>query len=307
MNKRKAIYFFYPQAVPSIPCIDKDNCQMLLKGKCGICKKTCPRDAVDYEQKDEVVELNVNAVVIATGFSQFDAKTLPQYGYGKIKNVVTGLECERLLSSGGPTSGHLERLSDHKPAKKVAFLQCVGSRSVRKSSFCSSVCCMHSTKEAILANEHDKELESYILYTDFRAVGKGFQEYRLRAENQYNVKYIRARASDIEEAQDSSVIIRYEDGETGQKIDLVVDLAVLAMSLVPAEGTANVANILGVELDANGFIKTDPLCTVQSTKEGVFACGYCQGPLDIPESVAQASGAAAKAAEFVFVKQNSTV
>jgi heterodisulfide reductase subunit A len=254
-----------------------------------------------------VVELKVGAVIVATGFSQFDARKLPQYGYGKIKNVITGLECERLLSAGGPTGGHLVRLSDHKAAKKVAFLQCVGSRSVRarNSAFCSSVCCMHSTKEAILANEHDKELQSYILYTDFRAVGKGFQEYRLRAENQYGVKYIRARASDIDEAADGSVIVRYEDGETGEKKELIVDLAVLAVSLVPVEGIAETADVLGLELDSNGFIATDPLCPVQTTREGIFACGYCQGPLDIPESVAQASGAAAKAAEYIVKPRTS--
>jgi heterodisulfide reductase subunit A len=303
LSERKAVYFYYPQAIPPVPCIDKENCIMLVKGKCGACKKFCLADAVDFEQKDEVVELKVGAVIVATGFSQFDAKKLPQYGYGKIKNVITGLECERLLSAGGPTGGHLVRLSDHKPAKRVAFLQCIGSRSVRNSAFCSSVCCMHSTKEAILANEHDKELESYILYTDFRAVGKGFQEYRLRAENQYGVKYIRARASDIDEAQDGSAIVRYEDGETGEKKELIVDLAVLAMSLVPAEGTTEVAEILKLELDSNGFVKTDPLCPVQTTREGIFACGYCQGPLDIPESVAQASGAAAKAAEFIANSQ----
>jgi len=307
LSERKAVYFYYPQAIPPVPCIDKENCIMLVKGKCGVCKKFCPADAVDFKQKDEVVELKVGAVIVATGFSQFDARKLPQYGYGKIKNVITGLECERLLSAGGPTGGHLVRLSDHKAAKKVAFLQCVGSRSVRarNSAFCSSVCCMHSTKEAILANEHDKELQSYILYTDFRAVGKGFQEYRLRAENQYGVKYIRARASDIDEAADGSVIVRYEDGETGEKKELIVDLAVLAVSLVPVEGIAETADVLGLELDSNGFIATDPLCPVQTTREGIFACGYCQGPLDIPESVAQASGAAAKAAEYIVKPRTS--
>ncbi len=309
LGKRKAIYMYFPQGIPAVVTIDADRCiyhKRIRAGKepaCQKCMEACQAGAVDFEQQDEDVDVDVGAIIVATGLTQYDAHKLPQYGYGKIKNVLTGLEMERLLSASGPTGGHAVRLSDDKPAKTVAFLQCVGSRNVSHSAFCSSVCCMHSTKEAILAHDHDRELKSYILYTDFRAVGKGFQEYMHRAQNEYNVEYIRTRASDIEEDANGCPIVNYEDITTGEKKHLKVDLAVLAMSLVPSESTAEIANTLGLELDENGFIKTDPLYLVRTTKEGVFACGYCQGPLDIPESVAQASGAAAEAAQHLVTRK----
>jgi heterodisulfide reductase subunit A len=309
LGKRKAIYMYFPQGIPACMTIDADKCiyhKRVRAGKkpaCRNCEKECQAGAVDFEQKDEEIVIQANAIVVSTGLSQYDAGKLPQYGFGKIKNVVTGMEMERLLSASGPTGGHVEKLSDHKPVKKIAFLQCVGSRNIGHSAFCSSVCCMHSTKEAILANDHDREVKSYILYTDFRAVGKGFQEYMHRAQNEYGVEYIRARASDIQEDADGSPVVNYEDITTGEKGQLKVDLVVLAMSLIPSESTVHVADALGLELDKNGFIKTDPLYPVRTTREGIFACGYCQGPLDIPESVAQASGAAAEAAQHLAARK----
>lgn len=302
LKQRGAMAFENLQAYPPAPALDEEHCVHMLTGNCGVCASVCPTDAVDYEQTEEKVNLPVDAVVVATGFEQFDAAKLPQYGYGKIKNVVTGLEMERLLSASGPTGGHLARLSDHKPVGKLAFLQCVGSRDVRNSRFCSSVCCMHSTKQAIIANEHDKKLESFIFYTDFRAVGKGFQKYQHRAVNEANTTYIRARVAEISEDPDGSPVVWYEDTTSREVKGMKVDLVVLAMSLIPSPASVELAERLGIEADQSGFFVTDQMEPVKTTKPGVFACGYCQGPLDVPESVMQASAAAAAAAEYIAQK-----
>jgi len=194
----------------------------------------------------------------------------------------------------------LQRLSDRKPAKRLAFIQCVGSRDVKRNHFCSSVCCMYATKEAVLANEHDREAHSTIFYTDLRAAGRGFQEYVERARRQYNVRYVRARVAELTQDENECPVVCYEDTQTGRPGSETVDLAVLAISLVPRRGARELADLLGVELDEWGFIKTDPFSPADTTRPGVFACGYCRGPADIPESVAQASGAAARAAETVW-------
>jgi len=270
--------------------------------ECMICEKACQADAINHSLTDEIIDLNADAVIVATGFEQFDAAKLPQYGYGKIKNVITGLEMERLLSAGGPTGGHLVRLDNHEEVHKVAFLQCVGSRDVRNSRFCSSVCCMHSTKQAIIANEHDKGLESFIFYTDFRAVGKGFQKYQQRAINDSNTTYIRTRVAEISEDSDGSPVVWYEDTASRSVTSMKVDLVVLAMSLVPSPGSFDLAKTLGIDIDDCGFFETDKMVQVKTTRPGVFACGYCQGPLDVPESVMQASAASAAAAEYLSEK-----
>ena len=210
------------------------------------------------------------------------------------------MEYERLISASGPTGGHLWRLSDRKPVKRLGFIQCVGSRDLKHNPFCCSICCMYSTKEAILANEHDRELRSTIFYTDLRAAGKGFQEYVARAEREYNVTYIRARVAEITQDENECPMIWYEDTPSGEVGSETVDLAVLAMSLVPRRDARELADLLGVELDAYNFIKTRPFSPMDTTRPGVFACGYCRGPADIPRSVAQASGAAARAAEVVM-------
>jgi heterodisulfide reductase subunit A len=302
LQQRGAMAFENLQGMPAVPVIDEEHCVHMLTGNCGVCATVCPTDAVNYDEKEEELELPVDAVIVATGFEQFDAARLPQYGYGKIKNVITGLEMERLLSASGPTGGHLARLSDHKPVNKIAFLQCVGSRDVRNSRFCSSVCCMHSTKQAIISNEHDKELESFIFYTDFRAVGKGFQKYQQRAKAEANTTYVRARVAEISEEPDGSPVVWYEDTTSRTVKSMKVDLVVLAMSLVPSPGAAELADKLGIEIDDCNFFVTDRMAPVKTTRPGVFACGYCQGPLDVPESVMQASAAAAAAAEYLVQK-----
>jgi heterodisulfide reductase subunit A len=299
LRRREAIHMYFLQAVPAVATIDRERCLYLTRGRCGICQKLCQRGAIDYTQQDREMTLNVGAVVVATGFDPFDPSVVAHYGYGKYKNVITSMEYERLISASGPTGGHLQRLSDKEPAKRLAFIQCVGSRHVKHHRFCSSVCCMYATKEAILAHEHDNEVHSTIYYTDLRASGKGFQEYVARAEQEYNVTYVRSRVAEVTQDDEAHPVIWYEDLQSGQICSEAVDLAVLAISLAPRRGAKELAAVLGVELDEDNFLKTDPFSPLDTTRRGVYACGYCRGPADIPESVAQASGAAARVAEVL--------
>ncbi|MHA1265386.1 MAG: FAD-dependent oxidoreductase [Candidatus Helarchaeota archaeon] len=300
LRYRKAIYLYYLQGVPSVMTIDKEHCIYLTRGKCQICMKQCQKDAIDFTMQDEEVKLKVGSIIVATGFDPYDPSPLTRLGYGRIQNVVTSLEFERLLCASGPTKGHLERPSDREPPKKIAFLQCVGSRDVNNQPFCSAVCCMYSTKEAMLAHEHDPQVESYIFYIDLRAAGKGFQKYLKRGAEEYKIQYVKSVVAEIEEDEQQNPIIFYEDIEMGQLKSMPVDLVVLATSLLPRKGSNQLAEVLGAEQDEFQFFKTDPFEPLNTTREGIFACGCARGPMDIPNSVAEASGAAAKAAEVVM-------
>lgn len=286
--------------------IDPDKCiyhKRIRAGKkpaCQNCQKVCEADAVDFEQKDEEVKLNVGAVIVATGLELVSMEGLGQYGHGRYKNVVNALEYERLMSAAGPTLGHLKRSSDGELPKSVAFLQCVGSRDLHHNRYCSSVCCMHSIKEAILTRDHYPETQVAIFYMDLRAVGKWFHKYRVRGEQQYDIRYVKGRVSHIEEDEQQNLVVHYEevtsDKIAGEKFDMVV----LATGLRPGKGAAEMANIFGFELDEYGFVKTDPLEPLDTTVDGIYVAGYAQSPKDIPETVAQTSGAAQRAAEKVL-------
>ena len=297
MASYKAIHVPMSQSVPLKYTIDMDACI-----RCFKCVEACGKlEAIDFSLEDRLVWEDFSAIIVAIGFDPFDPTVVSQYGYGRYRNVITALEYERLICASGPTGGHLQRMSDREPAKRLGFIQCVGSRDMRHNQFCSSVCCMYATKEAILANEHDREVRSTIFYVDFRAAGKGFQEYASRAEREYNATYIRARVAEITQDDRECPIIWYEDPLSGEAGSETVDLAVLAVSLVPKRGAKELAARLGIELDEYDFIKTDPFTPTDTSRSGIFACGYCRGPADIPESVAQASSAAARAAEVVAV------
>ena len=295
---RKAIYVPFLQAVPLKYAIDEKNCI-----KCRLCQKVCKAGAVDFDQKPETVNLKVGAIIVATGFDLFDAQKRSEYGYGKYKNVVLSLEFERLLSASGPTGGHLLRLSDGRIPKRIAFIQCVGSRSLKGGvTYCSSSCCMYATKEAILIREHNPECEVYIFYNELKVFGKGFQEFVTRAENEWGVKYVRALPGEaVEDPKTGDLTIWYEDTIENVTKNMKADLVVLCPALIPRASNKELAGILGLELDEYGFFKPkDSLFAPFSTNvPGIFMCGYCQGPKDIPESVAQASGAAARAAEII--------
>jgi heterodisulfide reductase subunit A len=300
LRDRKAIYLHFAQGIPAVMTIDKDNCTYFQKGKCRLCERVCQKGAVDFEQKDEIIELPVEAIVIATGLDVFDPTPLTQYGYGRIKNVVTSLEYERLINATGPTGGHLYRPSDGEPAKKVAHLQCIGSRDLNYYKHCSSVCCMYAIKDAMLAREHDAEANSYIFYTDFRNVGKWFQEYEIKGRDLYGINYIRGRVGEVQEDKNCNPVVWYEDTRKQKVESLTVDLVVLSVAAIPAEGTAKLAKIFGIELAESGFVKINPDEPTDTSKAGIFACGFCSGPVDIPESVSEASAVAMRVAEMVL-------
>lgn len=300
LSTRRAIYIPFAQAIPQAYLVNRDDCLGDDPIVCGRCIEACQKQCVDFDMQDEVIELPVGAIIVAVGMETFDPVALTEYGYTRYENVITGLEFERLACASGPSGGHLIRLTDREEPKVIGFIQCVGSRNLKYQRFCSSVCCMQATKEAVLAREHSPDVESYIFYTDLRASGKGFREYIDRAQREYGVEYIRGRVAHIEENEGGRLVFHYEDAATFRPQQMEVDLAVLATSLIPGPGVAALAEILGLELDEYGFFRTNPFSPTDTTREGVYTCGGCRGPSDIPQAVAQASGAAARAVQFVM-------
>lgn len=306
LSRRRAIYIPFPQAVPRKMTVDADYCLYLVdreKGRCRLCEEVCEAAAIDWDQEEEIVEIHVGAIVVATGFDPYNASLLPEYGFGEISNIITGLQFERMVSASGPTGGEIQRPSDGKHPSSIAFIQCVGSRDVKHNAYCSSVCCMFATKEAVLANEHDPNLRSCIFYTDLRAGGKRFQEYITRAKEQHQVTYIRSRPGRISEnAENGNPILHYEDTRDRQVKEMEVDLVVLCQALIPRAEANELAEMMAMGLDEYGFVDIPERLSkpVDTNVTGIFACGYCQHPGDIPDSVTQASGAAARVAEFVL-------
>ncbi|MHA1726118.1 MAG: NAD(P)-binding protein [Promethearchaeota archaeon] len=301
LRKRKAIYMYYLQGVPAIMTIDKEHCLWFTKNACRICEKNCERQAIDFEQQDEILTLsNVGAILVATGYDVLeDVNPLVSYGYKKFRNVVTALEFERLICASGPQGGHLRRLSDGRDPKRIAFLQCVGSRNVRNNPYCSSICCMYSTKEAMIAHEHDNELESFVFYIDLRAGGKHFQKFLLRGAEEYNITYIKSKVNEIQVDGEENPIITYENLDTNKIKQLKVDLAVLSTCIIPSRGTKEIADVLNIRLNQYSFIETDPYFPILTSRDGIFACGCSHAPIDIPTSVAEGSAAAGKIAEII--------
>ena len=301
MGMRKAIYMPFPQAVPRVAIIDKDRCLFFQKGVCKVCEKFCQANAINFDQKPEEITLNVSSIILATGLELYDPAPISEYGYKRYKNVLLSLEFERLINASGPTCGELLRPSDNKHPRRIVFIQCVGSRTQQKGlAYCSSVCCMYATKEAILVREHEPECEVYILYTDLRVFGKRFQEFVSRARDEWGVKYVNGRAAlVIEDPETKDLLVRYENIMEGKIEELRADLVVLCPALIPREDNKLLAKISDLELNEYDFFKTkDPLLmSVETNVEGIFVCGYCQSPKDISESVTQASAAAARAAE----------
>jgi heterodisulfide reductase subunit A len=298
LNKRKAVFLLYPQAVPLVYEIDRDHCIYFQKRKCRACEKFCKNNAIDFNQKPEDVILEVGSVILAPGLDLFDATRAPEYGYGRYRNVMTTMEFERYLSATGPSDGEILRVSDKSVPKKVAWIQCVGSReSIRDGrEFCSSVCCMAATKEAVIAKSHHPELEPAIFLMDLRAQGKGFDSYCERAESQSGVRYIRSMISRVvENPVTHDLELKYQDPETGQKVDERFDLVVLAVGLAPSSEAVLLADRLGIELDQYGFANTLIDNPLRTSRDGIYVCGGFEGPKDIPETVAQASAVTAEA------------
>lgn len=375
LGTRRAIYSWFAQGIPSTHTIDPDHCRQLNGKKCGVCKKTCQADAINFDQEERVVELHVGAIIAATGYEVFDPSIIPEYQYKEIANVVTALEFERLLSASGPTGGHLDRPSDlaieadiealekkakrsqrgldkfeekydevspefyekyqngeygddedrkkwaskyeahmgiteplealkrraegFAVAKRLAFIQCVGSRDFRFYPFCSGYCCMHSIKEAIIAHEHEPETTSTIFGMDIRAVGKGFEEYKVRGGKKSGITYVRGRVAEITEAPGHNPVVWYEDTCERKVKSQEFDMVVLATACAPGKGIKELTQVLGIKINEFGFLKTNPSQPLDTTRPGIFTCGCAYGPMDIPESVAQASGAAARVAQIL--------
>ncbi len=298
MSDRKAIYAMFPQAVPLKWAIDPEHCLYLTKEKCGICAKVCPADAVDFEDAEEVVELDASAIVAAPGFASYDPAPLSEFGHGRFANVITNLEFERMLNASGPTEGHLVRPADGEPPKRIAFLQCVGSRTEKAQRWCSSFCCMAAIKEAIIAKEHAPDIEDmHIYFMDIRAFGKEFEDFYARAQEEHGIGFTRCRVPSLEEhpgTRDIHMDFVSEEGEDPSTA--VYDLVVLSTGMSRPEGADELAKVLGIELTEEGFCATDAATSLTTSREGVFVCGAFSGPKDIPETVAQASGAAGMAA-----------
>ena len=301
LGNRKSIYIPFPQAVPPIYLIDPELCLKLTKGVCGVCEKVCKAEAIDFEQQPKKIEIKVGTIVVATGFDMFAEELSSRWGY-HYENVVNALEYERILCASGPFGGHVLRPSDKQEPEIISFVQCAGSRDLHENvPYCSSVCCMYTAKEAIITKEHSEHSKCFIFRHDIRAYGKNFYEFTQRAQDEYGVKYFQTKISNIEEDPETNdLLIHYEDLKTGEFKDFRANLVVLATPLVPSKGTEELAKILGIELDQYNFYKEKSYFNKSlSSKRGIFLCGFCQGPMDIPETVADASGAASQVATLL--------
>ncbi|MHA1233970.1 MAG: hydrogenase iron-sulfur subunit, partial [Promethearchaeota archaeon] len=277
-----------PQAVPLVFSIDQDLCI-----GCGFCEGVCKAKAIDYTLEDKTTTLNVGAIVLAPGFDEYDPAPTQHYGYGKYPNVVTSIQFERILSASGPHSGLILRPSDGIIPKKIAFLQCVGSRDKKHGGeYCSSVCCMYSAKEAVIAKEHMPIVQPTIFSMDIRACGKDFDKYIDRAQEEYGVKYIRSRISTVKEISESNDLILNYESEDGKIIDDVFNLVVLAVGAMPNRSTKELVKTLKIDLNEENFCKTKPFSPVETSREGIYVCGMFSEPKDIPETVVEASAAA---------------
>ena len=301
-ESRKAIYIPFPQAVPYAPSIDKGSCLHFREGSCRICEDTCPARAIKYEQSSKIVSLNVSSIIVATGFKQYNPEEMREYGYKRYDNVITSIEFERLVSPYGPTSGELVRPSDKKVAKRIAFVQCVGSRSHREGvgvPYCSGICCMYAAKEAVTIKEKYPESEPTIFYIDIKAFSRDFQNLINKARDEMGVEYIRGRPGEIRENPlTKDLYVWYENTDTGEIGRKEVDLAILSTAILSRSENAKLAEVLGVELDEFGFFKVEEpfLKPLETTRDGIYVCGCCHGPRDISNSVIEASAAAMKTA-----------
>ncbi len=290
LNRRPAIYQMYPQMIPNAPAIDKNTCVHLNFDQCGICKEVCAAKAINYDDADKKVELDVGAVILAPGYEVFAAETDGEYGYRRYPNVVTSLEFERILSATGPFSGHVLRPYDRREPKRIAFIQCVGSRDT-ENMYCSSVCCMYATKEAVIAREHSPGLNCTIFYRDIRAFGKGYEEYYERAKKE-GITYIKASPSTVKQIPGTKNLkIQYSRNDNGRgMVEEEFDLVVLCVGIVSGPSKI-LGNLLGLQLNEDGFIYMDPLYPTRTSLDGVYVAGVASGPKDIPEAVMESDAA----------------
>ncbi|MDR1404577.1 MAG: CoB--CoM heterodisulfide reductase iron-sulfur subunit A family protein [Candidatus Methanoplasma sp.] len=301
LTTRRAIYIPHAQAVPRVAIIDAANCRMVQNGKCGVCAKVCGKSAISYEDKDEDFQIDVGSIIAAPGFKVWDAGTASEYGYGRFKNVVTALEFERMMCASGPERGHITVPSSHEEPKKIAFIQCCGSRSEKAGwkKYCSSVCCMYATKQAMITKEH-LDVQEDIFFMDIRSYGKEFEAYIDRGQKEYGIRMHRsARVSNVEEDPITKKLTVNFTNSEGDGTSEEYDIVVLSIGLNPPDGAEEFAKTLGIELNESGFCKTGVFSPLNTTREGVFVTGAFAAPKDIPTSVAEASGSAGKAGAYI--------
>lgn len=299
--KRRAIYTPFPQAVPNKPVIDRLHCRFFTEGKCRVCEKICPAEAIDFCQEDELLTVKYGAIVVSTGFDPKKLDNYGEYAYGKHPDVITSLEFERLLNASGPTGGKVLRPSNGQPPKNVAFIQCVGSRDKAKGNpYCAKVCCMYTAKHAILLCEKVPDAKPFVFYIDVRTPGKDYEEFYNRAYEEYGTTYIKGNVSKVFPDGDK-LVVRSVDALSGALVELVVDMVVLANSVDARAGAKELAQKLSITTNAHNFFNEahPKLRPVETHTAGIFLAGVCQGPKDIPETVSQASAAAVKVAALL--------
>jgi len=305
LSLNKAIHIYFSQAVPLNTYIDPEACLYLQGGKCTICRGVCKNKAIDFYQEAEKKEVEVGAIILSPGFEIFDPELRGDYGFGKMENVVTSLDFERLLCATGPYEGEIRRPSDKKHPHKIAWIQCVGSRQIIEggNTYCSAVCCTYTQKQVILAKDHDAEAECTIFHNDIRSYGKDFERFYQRAENLPGVRFIRSYVSIGKEIPETrNVTIRYSTTEEGVKEE-EFDLVVLSVGLNPPAEVEELSDKFGIELNSHQFCKNNPVNPIETTRPGIFVSGAFQGPLDIPESVMSASGADALCSQLLAYRR----
>ena len=301
LGKRKSIYIPFPQATPPVYLIDPELCLFLNRDVCGVCKKVCKGDAINFDQKSQEIELNVGAIVAATGFDMLGEELSSKWGY-QYKNVVNGLEYERILCPTGPFGTQILRPSDEEGPKKIAFIQCAGSGyQENQIPYCSRVCCMYTAKNAILTKIYAETPQITVFRHNIRVFGRDFYEYTKKAQEEYGIKYINSKIQNIEEELETNdLIISYKDMKSGKDETYKANLVVLAAPLVPSKGTEKLAKILRIKLDKYNFLQSKSYFNKSlSTKEGIYLCGFCQSPMNISETVANASGVAGEVATLL--------
>jgi heterodisulfide reductase subunit A len=306
ISKNKAVHVYFSQAIPLVAYID-DTCLRLNDGKCDICKGVCQQEAIDFRQTIEKSEVTVGTIILSAGIEPFDPATVEEYGYGKMQNVVTSMDFERLLSATGPYQGKILRASDNEHPKKIAWIQCVGSRRVTpgENSYCSGVCCTYTQKQVILTKEHEDEAQCTIFHNDVRAFGKDFEHYYERTEDLPGVRFIRSYTSIAREIPETkNVVVRYATVHEGVKEE-EFDMVVLSVGLNPPVDCQGLADKFGIELNAHGFSQAGQENRMKTTRPGIFVSGGLQGPIDIPESVFSASGAGSQCGEVLHHRRGN--
>jgi heterodisulfide reductase subunit A len=309
LGYRKAIYRPFPQAVPKYPVLDRENCIFFQRGTCKACEKFCPTGAIDFKQEDELMTMPVGNIILATGFDLFDPRRIAQFGYGRLANVFTSLEFERMSNAAGPTNGHIVLRDGVTEPKTVGIVHCVGSRDKNYNNYCSSICCMQSLKFAHLVKEHVPGVTIYNFYIDMRTPGKGYDEFYQRLLDEGTL-FVRGRVAEVTDAarlpgEEGKLIVQVEDTLAGKQRRVPLDMVILSCGLEPRQGAKDVAKVFGISCSADGWYiekhpKLDPVATMT---EGIFIAGCVQGPKDIPASVAQGAAAAARVLGRIEQKQ----